>query len=112
MNITKKVFERMDEVLGNEVERLIDGPPDLVLPKIIVLSDYDGYFKGLVEVWVGKKTSPFNHRVISITSGPYRSAAVTFRKDGDILHLDFYSAIRSGFGSLTSQDVEELIKIL
>jgi len=82
--------------------------------EIAVLTDYDGYFEWLVKSWVDKKEeqkTPFKHSKIMITAGPYRSEAVTAEKgiDGNTIHLDFYSALRTGFGQLTEKDVQEII---
>jgi hypothetical protein len=82
-------------------------------PTIKVNSDYDGYFESLVKGWLKKKEN-FNHDIISISAGPWRSAAVSyesFTKEKRI-HLDFYSALRTGFGLLTESDVAEIIDLL
>lgn len=78
-------------------------------PEIVVVSDYDGYFEGLVRRWVHEKAAAggeFRHRVVSVSAGPYRMDAVTCRSDGETLHVDFYSALRVGFGGLSADEVE------
>lgn len=76
-------------------------------PKITVLNDYNGYFERLVRRWL--KECPSGRSEIVISASPYRSCAVSCRVDQEnVLHLDFYSAIRNGFGSLSKHDVDEL----
>jgi len=80
-----------------------------------VLSDYDRYFERLVDSWVMKKREAgetFNHTVIVVTAGPYRESAVSYESKDGILHLDFYSALRTGFGHLSQEDIQEIIKLL
>jgi len=85
---------------------------DMDAPAIAVETDYDGYFERLVKSWVARKSGKFNHSLIHITAGPYRSAAVSFEKDGDTLHLDFYSALRTGFGALSEAEILQIIELL
>lgn len=85
-------------------------------PEVIVLSDYDGYFENLVLGWVARKIETreqFNHARVTISAGPYRSYAVQFEEqENDTLHLDFYSALRNGFGSLPESAIAELVRML
>jgi hypothetical protein len=89
-------------------------------PVLRVDSDYDKYFEQLVDGWIEAKLragGEFKHQQVRVTAGPYRSSAVTFRSftldDGTkIIHLDFYSALRSGFGSLSAQDIVEIKELL
>jgi hypothetical protein len=79
------------------------------IPEIEVGSDYDGAFEHMVRNWCKTKTTPFKSKKLFITAGPYRSDAVTLeRKEGGILHLDFYSAIRAGFGGISPAEVKEI----
>jgi hypothetical protein len=81
-------------------------------PEIVVERDYDGYFESLVQEWVERKEGEFKHHKIHIYSGPWRSSAVTYEsKDGEIF-FDFYSALRVGFGSLSSHEVLQIIDLL
>lgn len=80
------------------------------IPEIITVSDYDGYFTDLVKEWCYKKITPFKSQVIRITAGPYRGNAVTCQRKGDDLHIDFYSALRNGFGGLSQDDVNKIIE--
>jgi hypothetical protein len=89
-------------------------------PELRVDSDYDRYFESLVDKWIDEKRvagGTFRHEQVRVTAGPYRSSAVSFRsftlEDGKkIIHLDFYSALRSGFGSLSAQDIVEIKELL
>ena len=84
-------------------------------PELRVKSDYDRYFEELVDRWIESKRKSgeaFNHTAIVVTAGPYRSAAVSYHSKDGVLHLDFYSALRAGFGSLSAQDVREIKALL
>ncbi len=74
--------------------------------------DFDGYFKNLVLSWIKEKQQAgerFLHQTIRIEAGAYRSSALSMRSDGlTTLHMDFYSAIRNGFGGLSSEDVADI----
>lgn len=73
--------------------------------EVEVRSDFDGYFERLVRDLIAQKRDYYVRKVI-ITSGPWRSYGVKFEKlDGDVLHLDFYSALRNGFGQLDPNDL-------
>ncbi len=72
-------------------------------PTVVVVNDFDGFF----EKWSNElaeeleKTNQKTIHTISVTSGPYRSSALTYQlTDTGVLKLDFYSAVRSGFGSV------------
>ena len=81
-------------------------------PKIVVESDFDGYFEDLVRSLIKRKGGQTNHRVIVISAGPWRPYAVAFRSDGDTLYLDFYSGLRHGFGHLSKVEKEQLKELL
>jgi hypothetical protein len=81
-------------------------------PKITVESDYDGYFESLVYEWCGMKSGPFNHDEIVVSAGPWKMAAVSFEEKGRVIYLDFYAALRNGFGMLSDHDIVQLIEIL
>jgi hypothetical protein len=88
-----------------------------MIPSIIVKSDYDGYFEGLVKHWVNEKAKnggTFTCVKIEVSAGPYRAAAVSYerKESGRVLALDFYSAIRRGFGSLSEQDVIDIQELM
>ena len=86
----------------------------MLKPEIVVTTDFDGYFEALVKQWVEMKKIPFNHTRIRITAGPYRPSAVQYGTEdgGKTLHLDFYSALRTGFGRLTESEVQQIIELL
>lgn len=83
------------------------------MPTITIDQDYDGYFEALVRKWCEKKQAngqTFKHDTITIDAGPYRASALSYRSVGNTLHLDFYAAIRVGFGSLGP--IEPILEIL
>lgn len=82
-------------------------------PEIVVQSDFDGYFERLVQSWIDMQdTRRFKHSKIVISAGPWRSCYVYIEsKDGE-LHLDFYSAIRMGFGHISDAEVMQIVNML
>lgn len=79
--------------------------------KIVIKEDYDGYFGGLVNQLISKKTQ-FNHHTVMITAGPYRPYACSYVSKEGTLALDFYSALASGFGSLSESERQEITELL
>jgi hypothetical protein len=104
---------RMSRILlhSSQINERMQSIMTITYPEIIVESDYDGYFERLVRGWCDKKTMPFRHKKIIITAGPYRSCAVSAMKDdeGKTIRLDFYAALRTGFGQLDSAEINEII---
>lgn len=81
--------------------------------EIIAESDYDGYFEEYVRQMVANKgEDKVKHKKIVITAGPWRDYAVSFVDKGDTLHLDFYSALRTGFGKIEVGELMQLIEML
>ena len=86
-----------------------------MVPKITVEKDYNGYFEGLVRRLVGEKEkagAPFKHTEIKISAGPWRQYGVAYECNGNIVHMYFYAALRCGFGSLSTEELEGLKGIL
>ena len=81
-------------------------------PTLTVVQDFDGAFERLVRRWIARKVGSFKHTEIRITSGPYRSSAVSYTSRNGVLTLDFYSALRTGFGALSDDDVKALVELL
>jgi hypothetical protein len=84
-------------------------------PIVEVRTDYDGYFEALVREWIDDKAesgAEFNHGVVTVNAGPYHSYAVSYEKDGTTIHLDFYSALRTGFGNLSAEDIAAIKELL
>jgi hypothetical protein len=86
-------------------------------PTIIIERDFDGYFEGLakqiVDIAVSKNRPFITHQIV-VTSGPWRCVALSVNclpSTGEI-NLDFYSAIRNGFGSLSQADLEGAAEML
>lgn len=81
------------------------------IPMICVKKDYDGYFTGLVLSWCKSKTTEFKSKAIILSAGPYRPDAVSCYHDHEgRLHIDFYAAIRAGFGGLSTEDVNAIME--
>lgn len=105
---------------GFELEevRLVQMEPDIfpgwegiaeIKPVVRVIRDYEGYFEALVRKLVDTKAEPFKNKEIWVNSGPWRTdACVTRRIAEGVIELDFYSALRTGFGSLTKADKESI----
>lgn len=84
-------------------------------PELRVHNDYDRYFQRLVDSWIQRKCEEgrvFAHTAVVVTAGPWRPDAVTTRSAGGVLFLDFYSAIRTGFGRLSAEDVDAIVGML
>lgn len=81
--------------------------------EVIVKSDYDGYFENYVRRMLAQKCEVhIKHKKIVISAGPWREYAVAFKEEGDTLHLDFYSALRTGFGGINTGELMQLIEML
>lgn len=83
--------------------------------EVVVESDYDNYFFNKVNGWVETKIQSgeeFKHYRIVITAGPYRAYAVGTKSADGVLQFDFYSALRSGFGSISDEEIDQLITML
>jgi hypothetical protein len=81
---------------------------------IVVERDYDGYFEGLTKRIVSMVKSP-KYTTVIVTAGPYRPNAVSVNKvrdRDDAVHLDYYSALRTGFGRLSEQDLIDIAAML
>ena len=81
-------------------------------PEIIVERDFDGFFGRLVKKLVEAHKGKFHHKQIRVTAGPWRSSAVSYVSQGDVLCLDFYSPLRNGFGTLSREDLDALTELL
>ena len=84
-------------------------------PVIKVEQDYEGCFEGMVRSWIKLKEESgeeFLSEEIVITAGPWRPYAVTTKRKDKTLHIDFYSALRVGFGALSQSEVKEIIRCL
>lgn len=75
-------------------------------------SDFDGYFTSLTKQIVALVNNPRYSKVV-VTAGPYRAYGMAIsRIDDDTAGIDFYSALRAGFGSLTQQDLVDAAAML
>ena len=80
--------------------------------EITVINDYDGYFRGwAVSLAAELETLNSNIKEIIVNSGPYRSYGMKYIVDDGVVWLDFYSAVRNGFGSIGCT-TKELAKTL
>lgn len=82
--------------------------------KITIDSDYDGFFENLVRQWIDELNHPPIHNHIVISAGPYRSQAVALyeSKDKQRITIDFYSALRNGFGELSQLDINRIKEMI
>lgn len=81
-------------------------------PELVIEEDYDGYFEGLVKGMIENKNGKFKHKKIVVTSGPYRPYTMGYESKDDTINIDFYSAIRNGFGSLSNDDIDQMTELL
>lgn len=121
LSLLQNILEKApnDEAIRAEVQRrtriaeLQSKPGTIEAPEISVERDYDGYFERLVISWVAEQRRRgllARHKKIIIDANPYASCAVSARSDGvETLQLEFYSAVRTGFGRLTDADRDSLI---
>jgi len=79
---------------------------------IKVESDFDGFFENFVRGLLERKKDLPKHEEIVISAGPFRPSAISYASDGKTLRLDFYSALRNGFGSLSEQELVDLTALL
>lgn len=79
-----------------------------------VQKDYDGFFERLVRSLLAMRDTAPRSKKIVVTAGPYRPSAVSYHWDEETktMYLDFYSALRTGFGSLSHEDKQSLADLL
>lgn len=81
-------------------------------PKIITKEDYDDFFTA----WVMEAASKIDFKCIeeiTVTAGPWRSYGLEYSLSKDNprkCNIDFYSALRNGFGSLSGKEVEQALQ--
>jgi hypothetical protein len=84
--------------------------------KVRIINDYDNFFGSWANELaqeLSKLSSSSSIQEITVNSGPYRSYGMSYNLKDNVLHLDFYSAARMGFGSIgcTPKELaEELCK--
>lgn len=94
------------------------GEIEICKPEIKILSDFDGYFKTMVESLIDKKVKAgkeFKHKTIEVSAGPFRAYAVMAlesREDNSVMKLDFYSALRKGFGEISEAEIDQIVEML
>lgn len=77
---------------------------------VVVVKDYDGFFER--EAQRVAEQLPQMGLTIQVTAGPYRPYDVHYhvRKNEKIVELDYYAAVRNGFGNPhTDEVIAELI---
>lgn len=80
--------------------------------KVVVESDFDGYFERLAHKIVALVKKP-KYETVTVSAGPWRSYGMAVNKvDDKTVNLDFYSAIRTGFGALSDEDLAGAAKLL
>lgn len=78
-------------------------------PRIKVESDFDGYFEHRVRAVLSKVLNcPWEE--IYISAGPWRLYGMSASHRGKVLYLDFYSALRTGFGSLEDEEIQQVLE--
>jgi hypothetical protein len=83
-----------------------------ILPSVEVKLDYDGYFECLVKRWIAVKAGNFNHHTIVVSAMPFLPDAVQYASGNRKLELLFYSALRSGFGGINTDEISQIIELL
>lgn len=70
-----------------------------------VIRDYDGYFEGEAKS-IAAELPQLGYE-ISVEAGPYKSSDVSYAVDRDNrkIKLEYYAAVRVGFGRLWHDDV-------
>jgi hypothetical protein len=105
--VTKELEKR------KALKEFLSKPGTVDRPEIVVGNDYEGFFFRLVTKWVdelAKRGLKARHQKITITAGAWRASAVSLESDAKgSLTVDFYAAIRAGFGSLTGEEQEDII---
>lgn len=78
--------------------------------QVKVLRDYEGYFEA--EAKRIAEELPQQGITIEVEAGPYKSQDVYYSvsKDNKTIHLEYYSAVRVGFGSLWHDEVVAELK--
>ncbi len=83
--------------------------------------DYDGYFEYLAKQIVARAEAigPIWPTQVIVNAGPWRANGLVMKRlkmadgqPGTTILMDFYSALRTGFGSLTEADVDGAARLL
>ena len=83
--------------------------------KVVTESDYENYFTQWVHGVAQELSDLPDHNIdtLEVSAGPYRSYGLDIKvdKNANKASLDFYSAIRTGFGSIgcTQKEAAEYI---
>lgn len=84
--------------------------------EVEVVRDFDGYFEHLTRRILARADAlghALKYKVVQIDAAPYRADALRIVEvDSDTVRLDFYSALRTGFGSLSAQDLDAAARLL
>lgn len=78
-----------------------------MMPEVVVVMDFDGYFEAMVRGMVKDKIAAgqqFKHARIEVEGVPFLMSAAEYRSSGGTIRLQFYPALRTGFGSLSDED--------
>ena len=81
--------------------------------ELIIHQDYDGFFENWTNQLIKElESNPSNTiKKVEVTSGPFRNYGLDYKKKVNTVYLDFYSAVRNGFGSIGISPAE-LAKII
>jgi hypothetical protein len=84
--------------------------------EVVVLHDFDGYFEHLTRRILARADAlghALRYKVVQVDAAPYRGDGLrVVEVDPDTVRLDFYSALRKGFGSLSAQDLDDAARLL
>lgn len=85
-------------------------------PEIVVESDFDGYFERLTRKIVddaAERGHEFKHKKAVVSAGPWRAQALrVVSLDAETVSVDYYSALRTGFGALSEDDTRAAGELL
>lgn len=81
--------------------------------EVVTQKDYDGFFTRWVISWLKDVPQPKSAKII-VTAGPYRPYGVSwnFNPETKEMKLDFYSALRAGFGGISKEEIDEIKRLL
>ena len=91
-------------------------PPQTVALEIVVERDFDGYFEHLARRILARADAlghALKYRRVVVDAGPWRADALrVVHVDDATVRLEFYSALRKGFGSLSGADLDGAARLL
>ena len=84
--------------------------------EVMVEHDFDGYFEHLTRRILARADAlghALKYRRVVVDAGPWRADALSvIHVDADTVRLEYYSALRKGFGSLSAEDLDAAARLL